>query len=254
VQDQNSRRDQSSQVASTGSTSGSTTASTTGTTSGSTSSDTLGASSSNQTGATGSSQTSSTIASDSARDTSAAGTTSATGSVSGSTSTTGSTGATGSVATTDTTKSTSDQNTTSTTAGVSTDTTNRATADIAAATSGAAAGAADVTTRITEWRLAPAEIQADVDRSVTIVRTKDNVVGAPTGATEDSVIETMVKGKLQADPQVSTAMIDVEAKNGEVSLKGSAKDASQIGRAIALALDTQGVTKVSSDIKVSANK
>jgi osmotically-inducible protein OsmY len=89
---------------------------------------------------------------------------------------------------------------------------------------------------------------------VTIVRTKDNIVGAPTGSTDDSVIETMVKGKLQADSQVSSAQIEVSAKNGEVTLKGSASDANQIGRAIALALDTQGVTKVSSDIKVSSNK
>jgi osmotically-inducible protein OsmY len=166
----------------------------------------------------------------------------------------GTTATTGSVAATDTTKSTSDQSTTSTTAGVAVDTADRTTADVAAATTGAAAGTAEISTRITELRLAPAEIQADLDRSVTIVRTKDSVVGAPTGATEDSVIETMVKGKLQADPQVSTAMIDVEAKNGEVTLKGSADSASQIGRAIALALDTQGVMKVSSDIKVSANK
>lgn len=87
---------------------------------------------------------------------------------------------------------------------------------------------------------------------MTIVRTKDSVVGAPTGATDDAVLITMVKGKLQADSQVSTAMIDVEAKNGEVTLKGTADSANQVGRAIALALDTQGVAKVSSDIKVSA--
>ncbi|HUR58041.1 MAG TPA: BON domain-containing protein [Opitutaceae bacterium] len=105
---------------------------------------------------------------------------------------------------------------------------------------------------MTEWRLGTAELQGDLDRSVTIVRTKDSIVGAPTGATDDSVIETMVKGKIQADSQVSGAMIDVSAKSGEVSLKGSADSAAQIGRAIALALDTQGVTKVSSDIKVNA--
>lgn len=66
----------------------------------------------------------------------------------------------------------------------------------------------------------------------------------------------MVKGKLQADAEVSAAMIDVKAQNGEVTLKGSVDNAGQIGRAIALALETQGVTKVSSDIKLNsqANK
>ncbi|MDO8539003.1 MAG: BON domain-containing protein [Opitutaceae bacterium] len=115
-----------------------------------------------------------------------------------------------------------------------------------------AAASTDVTTRITEWRLSPAEIQTDLDGGVAIVRTKETTVGAPTGSTDDSVIETMVKGKLQADPETAKAMIDVKAKSGEVSLKGSADSASVVGRAIALALDTQGVTKVSSEIKVSA--
>lgn len=88
---------------------------------------------------------------------------------------------------------------------------------------------------------------------MTIVRTKDSVVGAPTGATDDEVVKTMVKGKLQADSDTAKAMIDVESKSGEVTLKGSADSAGQVGRAIALALDTQGVTKVSSDVKVKAH-
>lgn len=89
---------------------------------------------------------------------------------------------------------------------------------------------------------------------MTIVRSKDTVVGAPTGSTDDDVIQTMVKGKLQADSETAKASFDVEAKNGEVTLKGSADNASLIGRAMALALDTQGVTKVSSDVKVSSEK
>ncbi len=107
--------------------------------------------------------------------------------------------------------------------------------------------------RITEWRLSPTELQADLDRGVTIVRTKDSVVGAPTGATDDDVIETMVKGKLKADSEASKASIEVDAENGEVMLKGSADKVETVGRAIALALDTQGVTKVSSDVKVSSS-
>jgi hyperosmotically inducible periplasmic protein len=110
----------------------------------------------------------------------------------------------------------------------------------------------DITTRITEWRLAPAEIQADLDRNVTIVRTKDSIVGAPTGNTDDTVLETLVKGKLQADSQVAAAAskIEVGAKSGEVTLKGSAPSVELVGRAIALALNTEGVIKVSSDLKI----
>jgi hyperosmotically inducible protein len=108
--------------------------------------------------------------------------------------------------------------------------------------------------RITEWRLGPTELQAYLDRGVTIVRTKDTVVGAPTGSTDDEVIETMVKGKLQADSETAKASIEVDANNGEVMLKGSADSAAALGRAMALALDTQGVTKVSSDVKVSSKQ
>lgn len=114
------------------------------------------------------------------------------------------------------------------------------------------AASGDVTTRITEWRLAPVEIQADIDRGVTIVRTKDVAVGAPTGNTDDSVLITMVKGKLQADSQVAAfaSKIEVAAANGEVTLKGDAPSADLLGRAIALALNTEGVTKVSSELKL----
>lgn len=79
-------------------------------------------------------------------------------------------------------------------------------------------------------------------------------MGAPTGSTDDEVIETMVKGKLQADSHTAKASIEVDANNGEVMLKGSADSADVLGRAMALALDTQGVTKVSSDVKVHSNK
>jgi osmotically-inducible protein OsmY len=121
-----------------------------------------------------------------------------------------------------------------------------------ASTSTTSTSTGDVTARISEWKLAPTDLQADLDKGTTIVRTKQDVAGAPTGTTDDSVIESMVKGKIQADPQTANAMIDVSAHNGEVSLKGSADSATILGRAIALALDTQGVTKVSSDVKVNA--
>ncbi len=153
----------------------------------------------------------------------------------------------------DDTRARTDQST-STTIGATSDSTSKTGA---AATTGTSrnstdvATTTDITTRMTEWRLGDAEIQADLDRGVAIVRTKDSIVGAPTGNPDDELIKTMVKGKLQADSETSKATIDVDSKSGEVTLTGSADSASQIGRAIALALDTQGVTKVSSELKVS---
>lgn len=100
--------------------------------------------------------------------------------------------------------------------------------------------------------MSPSDIQSDLDRQTTIVRTREVPAGAPTGSMDDSVIVTMVKNKLQADGELSSLNLDVQAHNGEVTLKGTAQSATQIGRAIALALDTDGVTKVSSDIKVGS--
>jgi hypothetical protein len=134
---------------------------------------------------------------------------------------------------------------TSTTGASSAFDTGRTSADYAGNTN------SDISSRMTEWRLSDAEIQSDLDRGVTIVRTKDSAVGAPSGTTDDEVIKTMVKGKLQADSETSKAMFEVEAKNGEVMLKGTADSAAMIARGIALALDTQGVTKVSSDVKLN---
>jgi len=85
------------------------------------------------------------------------------------------------------------------------------------------------------------------------VRTKESSAGAPTGSTDDTVVKTMVTGKLQADSDLAKASIQAEAKNGAVTLSGSADKPEVVGRAIALALDTQGVTKVTSEIKVSGS-
>ncbi len=111
----------------------------------------------------------------------------------------------------------------------------------------------DLDTRMTEWRLSAAEIKSNLDAGTPIERTKESTAGAPTGTTDDSVLETMVKGKLQADSKVAKAMIEVDAQNGAVKLTGSASQAEDVGRAIALALDTQGVSKVTSEIKVNSS-
>ena len=79
------------------------------------------------------------------------------------------------------------------------------------------------------------------------------VVGAPTASTDDEVIKTVVMSKLQADTETSKGMFNAESRNGEVTLKGTAGSAAAVGRAMALALNTQGVTKVSSDVKIAAS-
>lgn len=109
----------------------------------------------------------------------------------------------------------------------------------------------DVSARIAEWHLAPSDIQSDLDRSMTIVRTRQMPANTSAAFLDDSVVITLVKSKLQADNELSSLTLDVQSHNGEVQLKGKAQSAAQIGRAIAMALDTEGVAKVSSDITLS---
>ncbi|HVU33397.1 MAG TPA: BON domain-containing protein [Opitutaceae bacterium] len=117
---------------------------------------------------------------------------------------------------------------------------------------GNAASNVATTARMTEWKLNSADIQGDLDANKNIVRTKDNQPGTATGSTDKSVIESLVKGRLEADSDISALKFRVSAdRHGEVTLKGKADSAEQVGRAIALALDTEGVTKVTSKIRLN---
>lgn len=115
----------------------------------------------------------------------------------------------------------------------------------------AMSNAADqVSAKLTEWRLSAEEIRADIEADRPIVRTKDSA-GAPTGNMDESTLKASVEGRIKADPQLASLELDVNAKDaGEIELEGEAQSAEQIGRAIALALDTEGVHKVTSKIDV----
>ena len=63
-------------------------------------------------------------------------------------------------------------------------------------------------------------------------------------------MKSAVEGRIKADSELANLKLDVNAKaNGEIQLEGKAQNADQVGKAIALALDTDGVTKVTSKIK-----
>ncbi len=105
--------------------------------------------------------------------------------------------------------------------------------------------------RMAEWKLNPSDIQADVDNHREIVRTKESTANMPASSSDKSVVESMVKGRLASDSDIAALELKVSAdKQGEVKLSGKAHSTEQVGRAIALALDTEGVTKVTSKIKV----
>jgi hyperosmotically inducible periplasmic protein len=106
------------------------------------------------------------------------------------------------------------------------------------------------TARTMEWKLTASDIQADLDAGRDIIRTRD-AANAPTGKMDRDVLKSAVEGRIKADTDLANLKLDVNPKsNGEIQLEGKALTADQVGKAIALALDTDGVTKVTSKIKL----
>lgn len=103
--------------------------------------------------------------------------------------------------------------------------------------------------RIAEWKLSSADIKSEFEQTGRIVRSKTVGAGEPTGPM-DSVLASGVTNKLKADADTSSATITVKAEHGVITLEGSAHSLDQIGRALAVALDTGGVTQAISVIKL----
>jgi hyperosmotically inducible protein len=70
---------------------------------------------------------------------------------------------------------------------------------------------------------------------------------------EDSAITAKVKTALLADPDVKGMKIDVDTKNGVVTLKGTADKSANRDRAVAIAKDTGGVKAVEDQLVVKAS-
>ncbi len=111
----------------------------------------------------------------------------------------------------------------------------------------------DITARIAEWKLKPDDIKEELQTSGRIVRSKTLGAGEPTGPMDDTLV-TQINGKLHADSDTASLKIDVKAEKGVVTLDGTAQSLDQVGKAIALSLDTPGVTQAISLVKVSANQ
>ena len=108
----------------------------------------------------------------------------------------------------------------------------------------------DLSARMTEWKLSASDIEADVMADRPVIRTRTDVV-TPTGKIDKGTLEKAIKGRLNADSQLADLKFDVNANNkGEVELEGKARTTDQIAHAMAVALDNDTVTKVTSKIKL----
>lgn len=104
-----------------------------------------------------------------------------------------------------------------------------------------------------EWQLDADNLKAELEKNGRIVREKATTARESTAMTGDNAqIVTVVKSKLVADPEIFASKIQVGADQGVVSLTGSAGSADLVGRAIQLALDTEGVNRVVSSLTIDA--
>lgn len=70
-------------------------------------------------------------------------------------------------------------------------------------------------------------------------------------ATRDAGVTTAVKTKLLADTDISGLRIDVDTRNGVVTLTGNVRSAAEKERAVRIARDTEGVDSVVDNLKVA---
>jgi osmotically-inducible protein OsmY len=99
--------------------------------------------------------------------------------------------------------------------------------------------------KLVEWKLTSTDIKADLEKGGRVVRSKTAAAGASAATMFDNAkTVTVINAKLVGDSQLSAIKINVDADRGVVTLKGTVKSVDLIGRAIGLALDTDGVTQV----------
>jgi osmotically-inducible protein OsmY len=102
--------------------------------------------------------------------------------------------------------------------------------------------------KLTEWHLTPDDIKDDLAKTGEVVRTKTQAVGEKIA---DARIVTVIKAKYVLDHDLSAIDISVGSQDGEVALGGTVASPELVGKAIVLALDTDGVRGVTSKITVA---
>jgi hyperosmotically inducible protein len=99
---------------------------------------------------------------------------------------------------------------------------------------------------------------ADVGNSVKDMGKDAQVAGSQASTTmgekiDDAVITTSVNASLAKDPDLSAIKINVDTKDGVVTLNGPAPTATAKAKAADLAREVKGVTSVNNQLMVSAS-
>ncbi len=104
--------------------------------------------------------------------------------------------------------------------------------------------------KMRQWRLTPDDIKQDLARTGEVVRNQADAVGVKIA---DARIVAVVKAKYILDRDLSAYDLHVSVNEGRVALSGSVATPDLLGRAVALALDTDGVAGVDSKLAIAPN-
>lgn len=105
--------------------------------------------------------------------------------------------------------------------------------------------------RLESLDLTPDKIKDELARTGKIVRNKTKDLGEQVAnAASDTRVAAVIKAKYVLDKALSAWDISVGCTQGHVTLSGTVPSDADIGRAVVLALDTEGVTEVTSTLEV----
>lgn len=106
--------------------------------------------------------------------------------------------------------------------------------------------------KLQDWHLTGDDIKRDLAKTGEVVRTNAKAAGGTIAtATSKARVITVIKTKYALDKELSARSIEVSYDGGKVTLQGTVASEALIGKAIALALDTDGVAEVKSLLTVS---
>ena|SRR2546422_6752990 len=109
--------------------------------------------------------------------------------------------------------------------------------------------------KLAAWHLTGDDVKDELSRTGKVIRRQMHDLSASIAdATADARITAAVKAKLIKDPDLSALSISVNTSEGRVTLSGTAFSHQDIGKAMAIALDTDGVREVVSTLQVKATK
>jgi len=108
-----------------------------------------------------------------------------------------------------------------------------------------------INAELTAWHLGSDNIREELDRTGKVLRRQATEFGAAmASASSDTAITGKIKAKYAIDRDLSTFSISVNTTDGRVTLAGNVTSHQQIGKAMLVALETDGVREVNSTLQV----